>query len=143
MRPLTMVCVTGLVLLCAVTSVTAQSTGDHGDPLIKELQPTNTPTYEGRVEGETIETPFVIDSIPITVWGDTCPFLNDYDEACPFYGSMSPDVVYSYYCNHSRTVTIDLCASEYDTKVYVYENEYTPVTPVESVSWSTLKALHR
>ena len=118
------------LLLLFVSAVLAAGTGNRAPAVVKDSQPTGVPTYEGRVEGETIETPFVIDYIPITVWGDTCPFLNDYDEACPFDGSMSPDVVYSYYCNYSCTVTIDLCASEYDTKVYVYENEYTPGSPL-------------
>ena len=130
MRPRLALCVAVLLVQCAAAPVTAQSTGNHIEPPIKEPQPTNTPTYEGRVEGETIETPFVIDSIPCTYWGDTCPFINDYDEACPYDGSMSPDGVYSYYCTHTCVVTIDLCASDYDTKVYVYENEYTPGAPL-------------
>jgi len=117
-------------VLQSASVATAQTPGNTELAPEKEPQPTGTPTFEGRVEGDTIETAFVIDYIPVTVWGDTCPFLNDYDESCPYTGSTSPDVVYSYYCNHSCTVTIDLCASEYDTKVYVYENEYTPGSPL-------------
>jgi len=130
MRTCAKACLLTVVLACLVAPVAAQSPGNRAEHVTKEPQPTNTPTYEGRVEGETIETPFVIDNIPYTFWGDTCPFINDYDEACPYDGSLSPDVVYSYYCTHTCMVTIDLCASEYDTKVYVYENEYTPGWPL-------------
>jgi len=117
-----------LVLSAAVA--TAQTPGNVAQVAEKESQSTGEPTYEGRTEGDTIETAFVIENLPFTGTGDTCPFLHDYDEACPFGGSLSPDVVYSYYCQYSCTVVIDLCASQYDTKVYVYENEQTPGWPL-------------
>ncbi|MBU2626402.1 MAG: hypothetical protein KKG33_12655, partial [candidate division Zixibacteria bacterium] len=39
------------------------------------------------------------------------------------YDSDSPDVVYSFTPGASMQITIDLCASGYDTKVIVYEND--------------------
>ncbi|MFH1864981.1 MAG: hypothetical protein ABIK85_03790 [Candidatus Eisenbacteria bacterium] len=128
MRTFAIVCLAGLVLVSAAPAA-AQSTGNQAGPLVKETQPTGKPTFEGRVEGETIETAFVIDYLPFEDSGDTCPFLHDYDEACPYTFSASPDVVYSYYCPFDCTVVIDLCASQYDTKVFVYENEYSPGNP--------------
>ncbi len=119
-----------VLLLLSAAVATAQTPGNAALVAEKESQPTGEPTYEGRVEGETIETPFIIDYLPFAGTGDTCPFLHDYDEACPYDGSTSPDVVYSYYCQYSCTVVIDLCASQYDTKVYVYENEQTPGSPL-------------
>ena len=54
--------------------------------------------------------------------GNTCGFYHDYDEVCPFSGSLSPDVVYAYTPGGNEEITISLCDSYYDTKVYVYEN---------------------
>ncbi|TWT40299.1 hypothetical protein RAS1_40070 [Phycisphaerae bacterium RAS1] len=60
-------------------------------------------------------------ALPITVSGTTIGYANDYDEVCPFTGSTSPDVVYSYSPTTDILVEINLCASFYDTKVYVYQ----------------------
>ena len=51
--------------------------------------------------------------------------MDDYDEACPYTGSTSPDVVYSYTPAEDGNIDISLCGegTYYDTKVYVYENE--------------------
>jgi len=112
------------VLLCLSTAVaTAQTPGNNAEVPDKDSQPTGVPTYEGRIEGDTIETAFNIQYFPFTDSMDTCPFLHDYDECCPYTGSMSPDVVYEYYCQYTRSIDIDLCASSYDTKVFVYEND--------------------
>ena len=122
-------CVVVLLFLCAAAAMAEPSPGNSAEIPDKESQPTGMPTYEGRVEGETIETAFEIQWFPFTDSVDTCPFLDDYDEACPYTGSTSPDVVYRYDCQYPRTIEIDLCSSSYDTKVYVYENEYTPGSP--------------
>jgi len=76
-----------------------------------------------RVTGDTIEDPFLIAEIPFTASGNTCNFSNDYDEICPYSGSTAPDVVFAFACENDRALRIDLCASTYDTKVYVYEND--------------------
>jgi len=123
-RTRTITCLTGLFLLCAAVAVAAPSPGNSAEVPDKESQPTGVPTYEGRIEGDTIETAFKILYFPFTDSMDTCPFLHDYDECCPYTGSMSPDVVYEYYCQNDRSIDIDLCASSYDTKVFVYENAH-------------------
>lgn len=82
--------------------------------------------YESRIEGETIDECWPIASLPFTGTGNTCAFLHDYDEACPYYGSTSPDVVYCYSPPYDMCVSISLCDSYYDTKVYVYEDAVTP-----------------
>jgi len=128
MRTTAVVCVVALLLLS--TTAFAASTG-NSEPIVEKVsKPTGVPTYEGRNPGDTIEDPLVIDFIPDTLWGNTCPFNNNYDEACPYSGSTSPEVVYRYDPAYTSWVTIDLCASSYDTKVYVYENEYTPGMPL-------------
>ncbi len=90
-------------------------------------------SYAGRVGGETIETATEIVFLEFLDTGNTCGFLDDYDEVCPYPGSTAPDVVYSYTPNQTEWVDIDLCASDLDTKVYVYEGEYTPGAPYACV----------
>ncbi len=119
-----------VLLFLSAAIATAQTPGNTAPVAEKESQPTGVPTYEGRVEGDTIEDPFVIDDLPFLGSGDTCPFAHDYDEVCPYTGSAAPDVVYRYDCTHTFMVVIDLCASQYDTKVFVYENEYIHGSPI-------------
>ena len=74
----------------------------------------------------------IADATPITLpyssSADTTPYNNDYDEVCPYTGSMSNDCVYSYTADFTGTISITLCAmSSYDTKLYVYDTP-TPVT---------------
>ena len=83
----------------------------------------------GREGGETIGSAVIIAGLPYYDGGNTCDNIDDYDEVCPFTGSTSPDVVYSYTPGASQFLYIDLCSSVYDTKVFVYENSYTPGSP--------------
>ncbi len=83
--------------------------------------------------GDTIAMAFPLPSyIPCTVTGTTVGFTNDYDEVCPYTGSMAPDVVYSYTPANPAllSINIDLCYSSYDTKVYIYQDVYTPGAPL-------------
>jgi len=80
-------------------------------------------TYQGggRTGGDTVGDAVLIpDPLPFADTGNTCGFANDYDEICPYTGSTSPDVVYSYTPGNDEAITVDLCASQYDTKVYIY-----------------------
>jgi len=76
---------------------------------------------DGREGGEDIATAIPIDSFPFADTGATCDNLDDYDEACPFGGSTSPDVVYSLVPSYDMFLDVDLCWSDYDTKVYLYD----------------------
>ena len=95
--------------------------------------PTGVYTNPGgtRQGGDLIESAFVIDppTLPYTNSGTTVGYNNDYDEACPYTGGTAPDVVYSFTPTDDLIVTISLCNSSYDTKLYLYENEYTPGSP--------------
>ena len=77
-----------------------------------------------RTGGDTIAQATVIPApLPSGGYSDTgatCGFNNDYDEVCPYSGSTAPDVVYSYTPTNNNPITVDLCSSQYDTKVYVY-----------------------
>ena len=76
---------------------------------------------DGREGGETFATAFPIAALPFYDTGNTCDNIDDYDEACPYVGSTSPDVVYTYTPPVNQEITISLCDSAYDTKVYVYD----------------------
>jgi len=73
-----------------------------------------------RVGGEDIPGAALIPSLPFSDTGATCGYVNNYDEVCPYSGSASPDVVYKYTPGSATAITVDLCASSYDTKVYIY-----------------------
>jgi hypothetical protein len=89
---------------------------------------TNPGTPDGREGGETVQTAVRIASLPFTDHGNTCDNIDDYDYACPYAGSTSPDVVYVYRPSGDMLVRVDLCLSLYDTKVYVYEDAVgTPI----------------
>jgi len=85
---------------------------------------------DGREGGETIDDPFFVEVLPFLDAGNTCDNLDDYDETCPYGDSISPDVVYVYIPPDDQLLTVDLCGSQYDTKVYVYEGVYTPGEPL-------------
>ena len=82
-----------------------------------------------RQGGNTIGEALVIPSLPYLTSGTTSGYTNNYDEACP-WSSTSPDVVYAFTPAEDLIVNIDLCGSSYDTKLYVYENEHTPTSPI-------------
>jgi hypothetical protein len=82
------------------------------------------------VAGEDIASAIEIISLPYVATGNTCTFINNYDEVCPYSGSTAPDVVYKYYATADISVNIGLCNSAYDTKLFVYDNVYIPGSPM-------------
>jgi hypothetical protein len=83
-------------------------------------EPAARPAIGDRQGGENIATSVGIWSLPFHGEGTTDGYADDYDEQCPD-PSTSPDVVYFLENpESSRAITIDLCGSSYDTKVYVY-----------------------
>lgn len=95
---------------------------------VKETAPGTEPITL-RQGGDDIPNATVIPALPFYDEGTTCGYTNDYDESCPYTGSASPDVVYSYTPAHHEVLFVDLCGSYYDTKVYIYQDEYTPGNP--------------
>jgi len=88
------------------------------------------PAGGARIGGDTVADAFVIPAIPFTDEGNTCGFNDDYDEVCPYSGSTSPDVVYAFTPGTHMALGINLCTgSQYDTKVYVYQDQVTPGSP--------------
>jgi len=64
-------------------------------------------------------------TVPGQVSGNTCAANNDYDAVCPYTGSTSPDVVYTFTAAANDQVTFTLCngPTDYDTKLYIYAND--------------------
>ena len=79
--------------------------------------------------GDNIGSATVVSALPYSDLGTTSGYTDDYDETCPYNAPGSPDVVYSYTPAVNETIDISLCNSGYDTKLYLYENSYTPGTP--------------
>jgi len=85
------------------------------------------------VNGETnssaciIDPDFVIPGLPYTDNGSTVGYTDDYDYDAGGGNSTSPDVVYSYTPAVDEEIYISLCNSEFDTKLYVYENSTSKV----------------
>ena len=83
-----------------------------------------------RQGGDTVGEATVIDELPYSDTGTTVGYTDDYDEVCPYTGSDSPDVVYSFTPGENVALDITLCTgSDYDTKLYIYENDVTPGSP--------------
>lgn len=106
-----------IVMLALSTAALAQKPADH---VLRN------PAGDSREGGETIadalEVPF-----PFSDTGATCDNIDDYDEQCPYSGSTSPDVVYTFVPPYSCSVDIDLAGSTYDTKAYVYDADLNVV----------------
>jgi len=109
----------------------AGDTGNSATPGVKGPVVQNPWTPDGREGGEDIGTAFVIGSLPFTDGGATCDNINDYDEVCPYSGSTSADVVYSFTPGADDQITLDLCSegNQYDTKLYMYQDMHTPGAP--------------
>ncbi|MBT4536975.1 MAG: hypothetical protein HOC30_04290, partial [Candidatus Marinimicrobia bacterium] len=76
----------------------------------------------GGGNGETIEEAILITSVPYDDTQNTANFMDDYDEVCPYTGSLSPDVVYAWIASPGQ-YHVDICDSDYDTKLYIYDED--------------------
>ncbi len=63
----------------------------------------------------------LIPDLPFSDTGNTSDNLDDFDVACPYSDSTSPDVVYSYQPLEDAVISVDLCGSGYDTKTYIFD----------------------
>ena len=83
----------------------------------------NPGTPDERQGGEDMASAIVIDNFPFNDTGNTTDNMDDYDVACPYSGSTSADVVYSFTPEFDVPVTVDLCGSGYDTKTYIMDGD--------------------
>jgi len=123
-------CIAAILMLAVGSALaTAPTPSNIAPQAVKNSQPVGVPNPQPQVGGEDIPSAVPIPAIPYSDGGNTCGYINNYDEVCPYTGSLSPDVVYSYSPAADGAINISLCDSYYDTKVFVYENVYTPGTP--------------
>ena len=112
-----------LVIISIAGTAIAQDLGNS-----REFPEKNTPTVtyvppaEPKQGGDTVFDATVIQGLPYSDTGNTCGYTNDYDEVCPYTGSTSPDVVYSFTPSSDSLIGVDLCGSQYDTKTYIYDS---------------------
>ncbi|MBT7311654.1 hypothetical protein HN843_07810, partial [bacterium] len=78
-----------------------------------------------RQGGEDMASATPIDALPYYDTGTTAGHVDDYDETCPYPDSTSPDVVYVLNVAEGAAITVDICASLYDTKVFIYDDAMT------------------
>jgi hypothetical protein len=122
MRPI----LSALALAALAGGAVASDLGAAGPaPRVKQptfVEPAPVDPEVLRQGGDTIADAITIPSENHTVTGTTAGYTDDYDEVCPFDGSVAPDVV--YHLDHGAggyTVSIDMYHSDYDTKIYVYD----------------------
>lgn len=118
------------VVFALAACVTASVTTSNVMP-VKDVPPVTPPPAKGPDQGgDNIATALLVAGLPYDDTGTTVGYVNDYDEVCPYTGSLSPDVVYKYSPTSSMLIDIYTCNSGYDTKLYVYDNVYTPGAPL-------------
>ncbi len=83
----------------------------------------NPGTPDGREGGEDMATAVAVTALPYGDTGNTTDNINDYDAVCPYSGSTSPDVVYSFTPATDMLLSCDLLGSTYDTKIYVMDGD--------------------
>ncbi|MBL7941869.1 MAG: hypothetical protein JNM00_03845, partial [Flavobacteriales bacterium] len=76
-------------------------------------------------EGEHCGNAIALSTLTGCVEGTTLCFHDNTNEICPFPGAGGSDIVYAYTPSMGLTGSIDLCDSEFDTKVYIYEDNCT------------------
>lgn len=81
------------------------------------------------IGGEDFASATAIASLPYEDTGNTCGAVDDYDPTCAATNnSNAPDLVYVFQPATEVCIDIDLCGSNYDTAVQVYENDLaTPI----------------
>jgi hypothetical protein len=115
MRPV----ITVIVMILAA-SAWASDLGSQSPPKSPSSATPNIPG-SSRQGGDTIATAFPIPALPYLDTGTTTGYADDYDEFCPIDGS-APDVVYAYLPTADEAITVDLCGSNYDTKIEIYDD---------------------
>lgn len=111
-----------VLIIILAASASAYDLGNQAPVKPAVTYPGNVPNPE-RQGGDTIATAFAIPALPFVDSGTTAGYVDDYSETCPYPTFDGPDVVYSYTTSGEETVDIDLCGSDYDTKVYVYDED--------------------
>lgn len=123
MRVVTLCAVQALLLTAAAAAMDPTPT-DRADPVPPKPAPavaaTRPAPVQPEVGGDTMATAIPIRGPFFTDSGNTCGFHDDYDAVCPYRLPGAPDVVYSFTPPGDTVISVDLCASLYDTKLYIF-----------------------
>ena len=76
---------------------------------------------EAALPGDDCDSAIPLVSPAFCLDGCTAGYSDQYNEACPFEAMGGADIVYRLDPVVTDTVNIDLCLSQFDTKVYIYE----------------------
>jgi hypothetical protein len=110
-----------LMIMAIAASAIASDLGSRNQPVKHDPSIPYQNPVKHKQGGDTVDAAVPINSLPFTTTGTTEGFVNDYDGICPYLGSTSPDVVYSFTPASDILLTVDLCGSSYDTKTYIFD----------------------
>lgn len=85
----------------------------------REVSPAGMPS-SSPLPGEDFAGAIAIAEVPFSAVGSTCAYRDDVTPECTFL-TGAPDIVFTYTPSADECVEVDLCASNYDTAVHVYE----------------------
>ncbi|MDP6684457.1 MAG: carboxypeptidase regulatory-like domain-containing protein, partial [Candidatus Marinimicrobia bacterium] len=111
------------------TDLTAQVV-NYNDVVLNWHSPTGEEPPPPGGDGDTIEDAMLVTEIPFMDTQDTNGFSDDYDEECPYTGSTSSDVVYMWNADPGDYY-LSICDSDYDTKLYLYDENQSVVECVD------------
>jgi hypothetical protein len=81
-------------------------------------------------DGERCDNALPVTTLTSCIQSATTCYHDDYNEACPFTEVGGVDVVFRYTPSVNLSGTVDLCESDFDTKVYFYEDACTTGQPM-------------
>ena len=73
------------------------------------------------IPGDHCSNALTLPGIPSSVSGNTCGFLDDFNASCEWLFFGSKDVVYRYISTTTQLVNLDVCQSDFDTRLYVFD----------------------
>ena len=74
--------------------------------------------------GDTFEDAYVIERLPFVDSGTTVGYNLDYENDCGDSLLNGPDVCYSFTPVVDMMLDFSLCQSDFNTQIYIYENEF-------------------
>jgi len=111
-----------LVLAFAAAAPAVETSRVPPSKSVPAAAPVSSATPVFREGGETMADAVPIETLPFSDTASTIGHVDDYDEMCPYGGMGAPDVVYKIVASSDMMIDVDLCASLYDTKVYIFQD---------------------
>jgi hypothetical protein len=118
---------TFVLVIVLAGSAAAIELGPNAPAVHKDLNNLFMDGAADREGGDDMASAVMIAAMPFNDTGATCDNTNAFDVACPYTGSTSADVWYSYTPASDEVVSVDLWGSAYDTKTYVLDAAYNVI----------------